>query len=140
MLVFGGMCDCCDSDGTPHTFTFPVVPWRAASNIVRDAREVVLLTVAAEEWALPENSGSQSEISPSLGGNAREGLNFYCRRCGLCFGGSIPVIARYHAASDCARRPLFLANRFMSPIKDVPGSVAIADKQDIASTAHFSRK
>ena len=30
-------------------------------------------------------------------------LNFYRRRCGLCFGGSVPVIARYHAASDCTR-------------------------------------
>jgi hypothetical protein len=28
--------------------------------------------------------------------------SFYRRRCGLCFGGSVPVIARYHAASDCA--------------------------------------
>jgi hypothetical protein len=29
--------------------------------------------------------------------------SFYRRRYGLCFGGSVPVIARYHAASDCTR-------------------------------------
>jgi hypothetical protein len=29
-------------------------------------------------------------------------LLFYRRRRGLDFGGSVPVIARYHAASDCA--------------------------------------
>jgi hypothetical protein len=27
----------------------------------------------------------------------------YWRRCSFCFGGAVPVIARYHAASDCAR-------------------------------------
>ena len=30
-------------------------------------------------------------------------LSFYRRRYGLCFGGSVPVIARCHAASACAR-------------------------------------
>jgi hypothetical protein len=29
--------------------------------------------------------------------------SFYRRRYDLCFGGSVPVIARYHAASDCTR-------------------------------------
>ena len=27
--------------------------------------------------------------------------NLYRRRCGLFLGGSVPVIVRYHAASDC---------------------------------------
>src|SRR4029453_13926414 len=30
-------------------------------------------------------------------------LSVYRRRCGLCFGGSVPVIARYHAASAWGR-------------------------------------
>jgi hypothetical protein len=50
----------------------------------------------------PENIGFQFELFPFPWGEGRaNSLNFHRRRCGLCFGGSVPVNARYHAASDC---------------------------------------
>ena len=47
-------------------------------------------------------SGSWLEPIPAYRFAHAGYLLFYRRRRGLGFGGSVPVIARYHAASDCA--------------------------------------